>query len=319
MSLLDQAQHFGQLRHGVDLLPGAVALAQRRDLLGGLAEQEEVLLTHLLADLDVGAIECADRQCAVHAELHVPCAGSLQAGGGDLLGEIGGRIHPLTQLDVVVGQEDHPQAPLHVGIGIDRFGDAVEEADDQLGHVVAGRRLAAEYHRARRQMLAGAVLDAQVAGDHPEGVEVLALVFVDPLHLHVEHRGGIHQHTGVAVDVLGEVMLHRQLGGAPALQEAIVIDVALEAAQLVEIAHPALTHRLIQQGRQLRIGQGHPTPGRDAIGDIDELLRPQGREVREQIAAHQFAVQRCHAVDMMGRHRGQIGHAHALVALFVDD
>ena len=42
-------------------------------------------------------------------ELHVAGARGFLAGGGDLLGEIGGRIDALAARDVVVGQEDDLQ------------------------------------------------------------------------------------------------------------------------------------------------------------------------------------------------------------------
>jgi hypothetical protein len=53
------------------------------------AEQEEVLGADLLADLDVGAVQRADGQRAVHRELHVAGARGLLAGGRDLLGQVG--------------------------------------------------------------------------------------------------------------------------------------------------------------------------------------------------------------------------------------
>ena len=55
----------------ITLAPGAV------DLVRGQAEEEEVLVARLLADLDVGAVERADRHRAVQHELHVAGAGGL--------------------------------------------------------------------------------------------------------------------------------------------------------------------------------------------------------------------------------------------------
>ena len=249
MALLHQPQDLGELGHGADQLPGAIAApVEVGDFCGGFAEQEEVFSPHLLADLHVGAVQGADREGPIHGKFHIARAGGLLAGGGDLLGEIGGRVDPLAQLDVVVGQEDHPQAPVHVGVGIDRFGDAVDETNNQFGHVVARGRLAAEDHRARGHPLGLAVLDTQVLGYHLQGIEVLALVLVDALDLHIKERGRIHQHAGVAVDVVAQLALHRQLGGLPALQEAGVVDELLQLAQLVEPVDPALSDRLVQQG-----------------------------------------------------------------------
>ena len=75
---------------------GVIAVAvEFFDLAGVMAKQEEVLSAHLLADFDVGAIEGADREGPIEGHLHVAGAGGFLAGGGDLLGEIGRRIHQL--------------------------------------------------------------------------------------------------------------------------------------------------------------------------------------------------------------------------------
>ena len=103
---------------------------------------------------------------------------------------------------------------------------------------------------------------------------MLALVFVDPLHLHIEQGGGIDQHTRVAMDVITQLALNAELGGLPALEEAAVVDELLQAAQLIEMVNPAGANRFIQQGRELGIGQGHPAPRGDAVGDIGEFLGP---------------------------------------------
>ena len=58
--------------------------ARRDHLVGGEAEQEEVLVPDGVADLDVGAVERAERERAVERELHVAGPGGLLAGGGDL-------------------------------------------------------------------------------------------------------------------------------------------------------------------------------------------------------------------------------------------
>ena len=58
-------------------------------------EDEDIILPHLFAYLDIGPVQGADGQGAVQRELHVAGAGGLGAGGGDLLGEIGGRNDQL--------------------------------------------------------------------------------------------------------------------------------------------------------------------------------------------------------------------------------
>src|SRR5262245_14879412 len=69
------------------------------------AEEKEVVFADRVANLDVGAVERADRERAVHRKLHVAGAGRLFAGGGDLLRQISRRVDEVAGLDVEVRQE----------------------------------------------------------------------------------------------------------------------------------------------------------------------------------------------------------------------
>ena len=62
-----------------------------RHLLGGQAEDEDILGADMLADLDIGAVQRADGERAVERKLHVAGAGRFHAGGRNLLGQIGRR------------------------------------------------------------------------------------------------------------------------------------------------------------------------------------------------------------------------------------
>ena len=202
---LDQRDHALEVVVAGDHRRGVVALAHRGDLLGGVAEEEEVLVAGLLADLDVGAVERADGQRAVHHELHVAGAGGLLAGGRDLLRQLGRGADLLHQRDAVVGQEGHAQQLADVGVAVDHGGDRVDEADDRLGHGVARRGLAAEQHRALDHALGVAALDAVVEVDDVQRVEQLALVLVQALDLDVEDRVEREVDAGVLLDHRGEV------------------------------------------------------------------------------------------------------------------
>ena len=68
-------------------------------------EQEEILGADFLADLDVGAVHRADRQRAVHLELHVAGARGFLARGRDLLRQIRRRIDRCAVGHVEVRQE----------------------------------------------------------------------------------------------------------------------------------------------------------------------------------------------------------------------
>ena len=61
---------------------------QRINLRCGQAEQKEVLLTNLIANLYIGAVECADSDGTIHGKLHVAGSGGLFASQGDLNGKL---------------------------------------------------------------------------------------------------------------------------------------------------------------------------------------------------------------------------------------
>lgn len=85
--------------------------------------------------------------------------GSLCAGGGNLLAEIGGRHDLLGQRDAIVLQEDETQLVAHVHVIVDATRQVVEELDDLLGHVVARCRLPAQHNCPRRERRTRVELD----------------------------------------------------------------------------------------------------------------------------------------------------------------
>ena len=277
-----------------------------------------MLLAHLLANFHIGPIQRADGDRAIHGEFHVAGARGLEAGGGDLLGEVGGWVDLLGQFHVEVSQEHHLEQVAAVGVVVDHLSDAVDQANDQLGHGVARCGLAGEHHRAWRHALRAALFDPQVAVHQLQGIEVLALVFVDPLDLDVEQGGGIHQQAVALGHQGAELTLGGQLATAPALQHRVVVLPLLQRRPALGLHRPAAAQQRIQQGRQRRVGEGQPTPGGDAVGDVGELLGPQGRKVGEQIPLHQVAVQGGDTIDAMGPKGRQVGHAHGLGPPLVD-
>ena len=69
------------------------------DLLGGQAEDEDVVVADTLDDLDIRAVQRADGQRAVQGELHVAGAGRFHPGRGDLLRQVGRRDDDFGQAD----------------------------------------------------------------------------------------------------------------------------------------------------------------------------------------------------------------------------
>ncbi len=68
--------------------------------------------------------------------------------------------------------------------------------------------------------------------------------------------------------------------------------------------------------RRVRLRQ--PAPRRDAVGHVDEALGPQAGEVGEDGLHQQLRVQRRHAVDLVAADDRQVRHAHAALAVLVD-
>ena len=81
MAALDQGEDLFEQGTGRHPLPGAVTVAvQLLDLIGGVAEEHEVLLTHLLTNFDIGPVKGADGEGTVEGEFHVAGARGLKTG-----------------------------------------------------------------------------------------------------------------------------------------------------------------------------------------------------------------------------------------------
>jgi hypothetical protein len=98
-----------------------------------------------------------------------------------------GRHHQLVNRDVVVGQEDDLDPAGDVWVGVDHGCDRVDQLDDALGLLVAGRCLRGEDDRAGRDGGGRIGFDPVVEGDDMQQLEELAFVPVQPLDHHIEN------------------------------------------------------------------------------------------------------------------------------------
>jgi len=82
-SVPEIVDHSGELGVGAVELPRPMGAGgeARLHLLGGEAEDEDVVVTDDILDFDVGAVEGADGERAVEGHLHVAGAGGLHPGG----------------------------------------------------------------------------------------------------------------------------------------------------------------------------------------------------------------------------------------------
>jgi hypothetical protein len=182
-------------------------------------------------------------------------------------------------------------------VGVDGRADGIDELDDQFGHVVAGRRLPTENHRARGDWIVAIVLDAVVERNDVQEVEQLALVLVDALDLHVEHRIGAHGHTCSLVDERNQLPFASVLDLAPAGTEVSVFRERLELLQLVFVRQAGLADLAGDEEGQLRVAEREPAAWRHAVGHVEEFLRPHLVEVPQHRLLEQFGVQGGNAID----------------------
>ena len=259
--------------------PVGVLAAHPLEVLGPMAEDEDIVRTDRLGDLDVGPVPGADGQGSVEGQLHVAGAAGLLAGRGDLLGQVGGRDDDLGQRNAVVGQEGHAQAPGDIGIPAEDPPQRVDELDDELGPQIARGRLGPEDEGPGHDVPGGIVLDPMIKGDDMQGVQELAFVFVQALDLDVEDRTGIHHAAQLIGDEGGQNPFVGVFDGQEAVPESGVLGQGFETPQLVQVADPAVADGLADERRQPGIAGQEPAPGRNAVGLVAEALREHFREI----------------------------------------
>ena len=167
------------------VVAGVVVAAKLGELLLASPEDVGVVLADGIGDFHVGAVERAEREGAVHHELHVRRSRGLFSCHRDLLGDVGCGDDVLGGRHVVVLDENHADEVLRVGVVVDDAADFVDELDNGLRPLVSGGGLGAENEDARDDVHAGVGLDPVVQIEDVHGVEKLALVLVQPLDLHV--------------------------------------------------------------------------------------------------------------------------------------
>jgi pimeloyl-ACP methyl ester carboxylesterase len=92
----------------------------------------------------------------------------------------------LPILNIEVRHEGDLQPRVHVRVCVHRFGDRINQLDDELGHDIAWRRLAAEDEGARRHVEIRVLLEPPIEVHDVQHIKVLPLVLVYPLDLDVE-------------------------------------------------------------------------------------------------------------------------------------
>ncbi len=155
--------------------------------------------------------------------------------------------------------------------------------------------------------------DGVVARDRFEQVEQLALVFVDPLDLHVEHR----LRVDAQVQLIGDDARKRDLVAATRL--SATRSCSEESSAMCGKALQRIDSRRAPRSPssrandlgQVRIALHQPAAKRDAVGLVGDAAGIDRIEVVEHGLAHQIGVQRRDAIDLVRADEGEIAHAHA--------
>src|SRR6516162_9567611 len=79
---LERIHHSADSRIDAIIIPWIIQLplAHRLNLVSGKPKDKDIVAADLLHDFNVGAIQCADGQCAIHHKLHIPSSRRFLAG-----------------------------------------------------------------------------------------------------------------------------------------------------------------------------------------------------------------------------------------------
>ncbi len=158
----------------------------------------------------------------------------------------------------------------------------MDETDYQFRHVVAGGRLRREDETPRHRIELRIVHETIVEDDDVEREQKLALVLVEPLHLHVEYRLRVEIHPEIALHPVGEMHLVGVFDVRKTRKKRLVARELLEFLEFVEVRNPAVADGFGDEFRKCGVGFEEPAAGRDAVGHVQELLRPELVEVLEE-------------------------------------
>ena len=296
-----------------DVVPRSVAVD---NLIGGLAEDVDIVLADLLRDLDVRAVHRTERERAVQHELHVAGTGRLLRREADLLREVAGRNQLLRRGHVVVLDENDLQPLRHDRIRRDHLRQHEQRMDDILRDDVRRGRLRAEDadERGRRQM---ARLDLMVLVDEVEQVQLLPLVLVETLRLDVEHRARVHRHALGPAEPVGQCLLILALHFAELFQHRCVIRESHQLLELGRILAEARADVLLEHRREARIALQEPATEGDAVRLVIKLLRVEFVEVMELRVLQDLRMQRGDTIRGMREMDVHMCHVDDIV--LVDD
>jgi len=154
---------------------------------------------------------------------------------------------------LLVGQEDDLQPTLRHRVAVDGARKVIDEFDDQLCQVVGWCRFAGKEECPGRNVQIGIFSEAVVENDDTQSIEQLPLVFVDSLDLAVENGVWIDSLAQGRSEPVGKLGLGVMLRFEKRASKGAIAFERPEFAQLAEIRHPAVAHRVGDRSGKRRI------------------------------------------------------------------
>ena len=163
-----------------------IAVLDFRHLFRRIAENENIVGTDTLHNLDIRAVKRPDRQCTIRSQLHVTGTGGFRSRHGNLLGQVRRRDNHFSQTDTVIRNEHHLQPIADILVVIDFHGNIVDQLDDVFRHLVSRSRLACKNDRTWHPVHFRVGLDLVIPRNDMQYIEQLPLVFMNPLDLDIK-------------------------------------------------------------------------------------------------------------------------------------
>mmetsp|Transcript_7728 Transcript_7728/g.31337 ORF Transcript_7728/g.31337 Transcript_7728/m.31337 type:complete len:442 (-) Transcript_7728:2154-3479(-) len=295
---------------------------ERRHLIRGGAEAEEVILAHRARDFDVRAIRGSDDESTVHDEFHVSGARRLHARCGYVLAHVGRRDDQLREGHVKVGNEHDLQDTRAPHVVVHSLAHGASELDDLLGDFVPRCRFPgddADAGQHPRPLLGGRPGDDRIPVHYSEHVQQLPLVLVYALHLHVVYGVGHEVHTHVGLDPQRKPLLVQPLGLVPRVLKGVVVREGLERREPAKVVDPPGTEDAGKYPRHRGVRLQDPPPRRHAVGHVFNPPREHLVKLGEQPGLHQPGVNLRDTVDDVRAHHSEVRHPDHLRRRLLND
>ena len=199
-------------------------------LLYSRTEDIFVLCTGFLSNLNVSAVQCAERYCAVEHKLHIACTRRFCTRRGDLLGNIS-RSHQLFRIgNTVIAHKYHSQQILCIRVGVYELCYLVNKLDNAFCTVISGCGLCTENKCSGGEISEISVLDFIVKIQYRECVQKLTLVFVQTLDLNIKNGFRVDFNSLRFLDKVGKLPLLSVLYIYKAAKHTLIVRILLKAA-----------------------------------------------------------------------------------------